>query len=149
MTNSILGMVGIYLLTPSSIVLFEQLTGLQLVKIFHVFYGYRKLITTFSSARLLSLTCAGSIQSIPPHLTSWRSISILSSHLRLCLPSYLLTSCFPKKTLYTPLLSPYALHVLPISFFSILSPELHMVSSKNYQTTNYVIFSIPLLPRPS
>jgi hypothetical protein len=35
------------------------------------------------------------------HPTSWRSILILSSHLRLGLPSG-----FPTKTLYTPLLSP-------------------------------------------
>jgi hypothetical protein len=41
-----------------------------------------------------------------PHPTSWRSILILSSHLRPGLPSYLFPSCFPTKTLYTPLLSP-------------------------------------------
>jgi len=43
---------------------------------------------------------------IPPHSTSYRSILILSSHLRLGLPSGLFPSGFPTKTLYTPLFSP-------------------------------------------
>jgi len=37
--------------------------------------------------------------------TSWISTIILSSHLRLGLPSGLFPSCFPTKTMYTPLLS--------------------------------------------
>ena len=43
---------------------------------------------------------------MPPHLTSWRSIIILSSQLCLGLPSGLFTWGFPAKTLYRPLLSP-------------------------------------------
>jgi hypothetical protein len=38
--------------------------------------------------------------------TSRRSILILSSHLRLCLPNSFFPSGFPTKTLYSPLLSP-------------------------------------------
>ena len=40
-----------------------------------------------------------------PHLTSWRSILILSSHRHLRLPSGLFPSGFPTQTLHTPLLS--------------------------------------------
>ena len=43
---------------------------------------------------------------IPPHPTSWRSVLILSTHLRLGLPSGLFPSSFSTKTLYTPLSSP-------------------------------------------
>jgi hypothetical protein len=46
-----------------------------------------------------------SIQSTPPHSTSWRTILILSSHLRLGLPGCLFPSGFPTKTLYTPFIS--------------------------------------------
>ena len=71
-----------YLLTPWCRVL-EKLAGLHLVKKFPAFYGTRRFITPFTSARHLSISWASSIQSIPPHPTSWRSILILSSHLRL------------------------------------------------------------------
>ena len=45
-----------YLLTPWSRVLLEKLTGLQLVKKFPAFYGTRRFITVFTSARHLSLS---------------------------------------------------------------------------------------------
>jgi hypothetical protein len=95
-----------YLLSPRSTVLLEKLTGLQLAKKFPAFYGTRRFITAFTSACHLSVSWACSIQSIPPHPTSWRSILILSYHLRLSLPSGLFTSGFPTKILYTSLLSP-------------------------------------------
>jgi len=47
-----------------------------------------------------------SIQSIFAHSPSWRSILILSTYLRLGLPSGLFPSDFPTKTPYTPLSSP-------------------------------------------
>jgi len=44
-----------YLLTPQGRVLLEKLIGFQLVKQFTTFYGTRRFITAFTSARHLSL----------------------------------------------------------------------------------------------
>jgi len=79
---------------------------LQLVKKFPAFHGTRRFITTLTSVRHLSLSWARPIKSIYSHTTSWKSILILSTHLRLGLPSGLLPSGFPTKTIYTPLSSP-------------------------------------------
>jgi len=94
-----------YLLTPWCRVLLEKITGLQLVK-FPAFHGTRRFIIALTSVRHLSLSWASSIQSIYLHPTSWRSILILSTHLRLGPPSGLLPYGFRTKTLYTPLSSP-------------------------------------------
>ena len=45
------------------------------------------------------------LSQLDPQPTSWRSTLILSSYLRLCLPSGLFPSGFSPKTLYTPLVS--------------------------------------------
>ena len=89
-------------------VLLEKLTGFQLFKKFPAFYGTRKFNTSCTSAHNLSLIWASSIQSIPLHPESWRSIVILSSHLRLGFASGLLPSNLPTKTPYKPLL--YHIH---------------------------------------
>jgi len=44
------------ILTPWSTVLLEKLTSLQLVKKFPTFYGTRRFITAFTSARHLSIS---------------------------------------------------------------------------------------------
>jgi hypothetical protein len=54
----------------------------------------RRFITACTSTCHLSLPWARSIQSMPPHPTSWRSILIVSSHLCLGLPSGLFASGF-------------------------------------------------------
>ena len=87
------------LLTPWCRVLLEKLTGLQPVKKFPTFHGTRRFITALTSVRHLSLSWANPIHSTYPHPTSWRSILILSTHLRLGLPSGLFPSGFPTKTL--------------------------------------------------
>jgi hypothetical protein len=88
-----------YLLTPCSTLLLKELTGFQLVKKFPAFYETRRFITAFTSSRHLSLSWAKSIQTIPPHPTSWKSNLIVSSHLDLGLPSGHFPSDFPNKHL--------------------------------------------------
>ena len=89
------------LLTPWCSVHLEKLTGLQLVKKFPAFHGTQRFITALTSVRHLSLSWASPIQSIYPHPTSWRSIQILSTHLRLALPSGLFPPVSPPRP-YTP-----------------------------------------------
>jgi hypothetical protein len=72
----------IFTLTPWSRVLLEKLTGSQLVKKFPAFYVTLRFITAITRHPRLSLSCARSIQPIPPHPNSWRSILISCSHLR-------------------------------------------------------------------
>ena len=113
-----------YLLTPWCRALLEKLTGLQLVKKFPAFYGTRRVITALTSVRHLSLSCASPIQSTYPHPTSWRSILILSTHLRVGLPNGLFPSGFPTKTLYAPTPHPYTPHAQPISY---ILPTLYLI----------------------
>ena len=98
-------MVSHYLLTPWCRVLLEKLTGLQLVKKFPVFHGTRRFITALTSVHHLSLSWACPIQSIYPHPTSWRSIIILSTHLRLGLPSGKIRPVSPPRPYTPPLLT--------------------------------------------
>ena len=92
-------------------------------------------ITAVASTRHMSLSWASSIQSIPPHPTSWRSILIFSSHLCLGLPSGLFPSGFPTRTQYTPLFSPKQVtcpaHLILLNFITqtILGEQYRPLSS--------------------
>ena len=121
-----------YILIQWCRVLIEKLTGLQLVKKFPAFHGTRRFITALTSVRQLPLSWVSPVQSIYPHPASWRSVLILSTHLRLGLTSGLFPSGFPSKTIYTPSPHPHAPHAQPISFFSILSPAQYWVRSINH-----------------
>jgi hypothetical protein len=74
-------------LIPWSGVLPEKLSRPELLKKLPAFYETRNFITAFTRSRHLSLFWTRSISSMPPHPSSRRSILILSSHLRLRLPS--------------------------------------------------------------
>ena len=125
----------LYILTPRCRVVLEKLTGLQLIKKFPAFYGTRRFITALKSVRHLSLSCANPNQSRYPHPTSWRSILILSTHLRLGLPSGLFPSGFPNKTIYAPRSSPIRAtcpaHLILLDFINrtILGEEYRSFSS--------------------
>ena len=145
-----------YLLPPWCRVLLEKLTGLQLVKKFRTFHGTRRFITAITSVRHLSLSRANPTQSIYPHPTSWRSILILSTHLRLGLPSSLLPSGFPTKTLYTPFPHQDPIHPLSSPIRATCPAHLILldfitrtilVRITNHLAPRYAISSIPPLRR--
>ena len=94
-----------YLLTAWSRVILEKLTGFQLVKKFPAFYGTRRFIPSFPRARYLSLSWVRSVQPMSSIPNFWRSVLVLSTHLRLGLLSGLFPSGLPTKTLCAPCLS--------------------------------------------
>ena len=138
-----------YLLTPWCRVLLEKPTALQLVKKFSAFHGTRRFITALTSVRHLSLSWASPIQSVYPHPTSWRSI-LISTHLRLGLPSGLLPSDFPSKTLYTPLSSPIlATCPAPLIFLDYIT---HTILGEEYKSCssslcNHLYQYMPYCPK--
>jgi hypothetical protein len=85
--------------------LLEKPPIVHLLKNFPALYGIQTFITAFTRALHWSLSWARSIQSVRPHPVPLRSIIILSTHLRLGLPSGLFPSGFPTNILYAFLFS--------------------------------------------
>ena len=96
---------------------------------------------------VLILTHSNTVYTSPSHFlkTNFKGIS----HLRLGLPSGLFPSGLLTKTLNAPLLPPYALYAQSISFFFIWTPEYYLLSSTDHKVPRHVVFSTPLLHRPS
>jgi len=120
---------------------------LQLVKKFPAFYRTRKFITALTSVRHSSLSWASPIQSTYPHHTSWRSVLILNTHLRLGLRSSLFPSGFRIKTLYVPLSSPIRatcpVHLFLVGFITrtILGEEYRSFSFSLCNLLHYPVTS--------
>ena len=93
----------------------------------------------------MSLSWARSIQSMPLHHTSRRSVLILSSLLRLGLPSGLFPSGFPTKSCIHLSSPSYLLRAPFTSLFLILAPEQYLVWSTGHEGHHYVVFSTPFL----
>jgi hypothetical protein len=138
-----------YLLTPYSRVLLEKLTGLQQVKKFPAFYRTRRFITTVTSARHLSLSWASSIQSIPP------TFHFLKVHLNIILPS---TPGSPQWSHYLRFPHPNPIHASPLPIHTTCPAHLILLDiitrtilGEDYRSlsSHCVVFSNPLLPRPS
>jgi hypothetical protein len=85
--------------------LLEKPPIVHLLKNFSTFYGTRRFITVFTRALHWDLSWARSIQSIPHYPISLTFILILSTHLRLGLPSGLFPYGFPTNILYAFLFS--------------------------------------------
>jgi hypothetical protein len=79
----------------------------------------------------------------PVHTTPsyLRSISILSTHLRLGLPRFLFPSGFPINILYSYRFSPFVLHALSSSSSLTWSFWLYLAKSTSYEALHYAVLS--------
>ena len=102
-----------------------------------------------SSFRQIYLYCARPILSIYTHSTSSRSVRILSTHVRLGLPSGLFPFGFITKTQYSHSTHRFKSHSQPIIFVSILSPAQYWMRNTKHLAPRYATSIIRSLLLPS
>ena len=122
----------------------------------HSIWYMSSLLAATASVGELAVQChmflswARLIQSMPTHRTSWRSILLLPSHLRLGLPSVSFPQFSAPKQYIRLSSHPFALHAPPISFFSItrtkLGEEYRLLSSTLCNFLHYPVTSSLLGP---
>ena len=131
------------LLTPWSRVLLEKLTGFQLVKKFPAFYGTWRFITTFTSARHLSLSWASPVHTPTSNLPE--------IHLNIILPSmpgspkWSLSLRFPHQNPVYASPLPHSCYMPAHLILLNLSPEQYWVSSTDLNIPITVIHTHPYL----
>jgi hypothetical protein len=112
---------------------------------FPAFYGTRFSLPR--SQELSTCTYPEPIRSTPPHPTSTRSVVVLSTQVRVGLPSSLLPSGFLTNNLYVILFSP--IRATCLTYFILLDLVIVIILGEvtNHATSGYVVFSTLLLLR--
>jgi len=131
-TNTVYNIAS-YLLTPCSRILHEKLTSFQLVKKFPSFYGTPKVHYHINQCPPPVPILSQLDPVHTPHPTSLKYILIYYPLIYACISQAV---SFPQVSTPKPCIHlsspPYALHVPPISFCSILSPEQYWVRSTDH-----------------